>query len=133
MIIYSFGQRIKNFVKVKIIAPTKDFFKSSKEFKYRPAGDFDGKDGILRKYYDNGVLQSEFIYKDGKLNGLCRTFYENGSIKSRENYRDDKLDGLSKVYYENGKLMADIFYREGKKIYETYYDEKGRIIKQKNY
>lgn len=133
MIIYTIGKRFKDFVKVKVISKTKEFFRGYKEYRYRPAGDFDGKDGILRKYYDNGVLQSEFVYKDGKLNGLCRTYYENGSIKSRENYKDDKLDGLSKVYYENGKIMADIFYREGKKIWETYYDEKGKIIKQKSY
>ena len=73
--------------------------------------------GIIKSYYENGNLESEGNFKDGKLNGLSKLFYENGNLKSEANFKDDKLEGLLKLYYENGYLIAQYYYKDGKKIY----------------
>ena len=46
-----------------------------------------------RVYHQNGQIEKEENYKDGKLDGK-RTFYsKNGQIEKEENYKDGKLDG----------------------------------------
>lgn len=119
MILYSISKRIKNFLRVRIIV-FKDFL-SSLLYDRRRNYYFDGKNGVLRRYYDSGALKSEVNYRDGRLEGLSNTYYENGNICSRENYKNDKLNGLSKFYKINGDLKAEIYYRNGILIKEVAY------------
>jgi len=78
----------------------------------------DGKlNGLSKLYYENGNLKSEANFKDDKLEGLSKEYYENGNISTEANFKDDKLEGLLKLYYENGYLIAQYYYKDGKKIY----------------
>ena len=70
--------------------------------------------GIIKSYYENGNLESEGNFKDGKLNGLSKVYYENGNLKREDNYKDDKLEGLYKGYYENGDLKSEDNYKDDK-------------------
>ena len=75
------------------------------------------KEGLFKRYYENGNLKSEGNFKDGKLEGLSKLYYENGNLESEGNFKDDKQEGLFKVYYENGYLMAQYYYKDGEIIY----------------
>jgi len=71
------------------------------------------KNGIAKKFYDNGKVEFEITYKDGLKNGLTKWFYENGGIYRETIYVNGLKDGIQKKYYEDGKLMAEIPYKNG--------------------
>jgi len=121
MILFSINQRIKNFIRVRILIIrdlVSSIFYDRKRNHY-----FDGQNGVLRRYYDSGTIKSEVNYRNGRLEGLSNTYYENGNICSRENYKDDRLNGLSKFYYMSGNIRSEIYYRNGVKIKEAAYRE----------
>ena len=47
-----------------------------------------GPDGIQRSYYNNGILRSEYPWKDGKPHGVFRKYDENGKLISQETWAD---------------------------------------------
>ncbi len=97
-------------------------------------------DGVANSYHENGTLQSQRFWKDGKGHGdikvysqsgqlleegtfkngqmdsTWKKYYENGKLKSEMSYIDGKLDGVVKEYDETGKLKSQATYKEGKKI-----------------
>ena len=46
------------------------------------------KNGLHTEYFENGQLEIEENYKDGKEDGTVTWWYENGQIKSEGNYKD---------------------------------------------
>ena len=65
------------------------------------------KDGIFRKYDDEGRVTEEKSYKSGKLDGAHRTFYTNGKLEMERFYKAGKQDGKD-VYYEfDGTLRRE--------------------------
>ena len=40
------------------------------------------RDGLWKKYYQSGQIQSETTYKNGMIEGVVREYYENGKLKS---------------------------------------------------
>ena len=75
------------------------------------------KEGLFKKYYENGDLKSEANFKDGKGNGIGKIYYPNGNLESEISVKDDKFEGLFKLYYENGYLIAEHYYKDGEIIY----------------
>ena len=73
--------------------------------------------GIIKSYYENGNLESEGNFKDGKLEGLSKLYYENGILQIEVSYKNGKIDGIMRNYYKNGDLIAEHYYKDGKKIY----------------
>ena len=85
----------------------------------------DGKqEGLGKSYYDNGNLEAEGNFKDGKLEGLGKEYYENGNLKGEKNFKDGKLEGLSKAYYDNGNLKAEVNFKDDKPegLFKVYYE-----------
>ena len=80
-------------------------------------GETEAFTGIIKLYYENGNLESESNFKDGKQEGLSKLYYENGDLESEGNFKDGKGEGLAKEYYENGYLMAQYYYKDGKIYY----------------
>ncbi len=82
-------------------------------------------DGPYKKYYDNGALQIQYIYKNNRINGLYEEFWYNGNLKRKSYYENGFIHGLSKIYYENGNiqeesyLVNDIFEGSTKKYYSN--------------
>ena len=58
----------------------------------------DGK-GVLKEYYENGVIKEEVSYKNGKLNGVFREYFEDGALQSEGYYKNGYLNGVIKEYY----------------------------------
>lgn len=91
-------------------------------------------DGIVKEYYQNGILKAEWNYKNGKLNGVSRSYYESGELETEENYKNGKQEGITKWYYESGKLKYEWNYKNGKQvgIYKLY-SESGNIELEARY
>jgi antitoxin component YwqK of YwqJK toxin-antitoxin module len=47
-------------------------------------------------------MESEVSYRDGKRNGVERKWYENGQIASQRYFLDNKPTGLARGWLENG-------------------------------
>lgn len=89
---------------------------------------------VDKQFYENGNLESELPYKNGKLNGTAIWYYEDGTIKMEVPYVDNSIEGLSIRYHDNGRKEAEEFYQNnllnGKAI---EYNITGKRSEQKNY
>ena len=76
---------------------------------------YEGKlfSGIVFKEYENGQLEYEGNYKDGKEDGLGKRWYESGQLMFEMNYKDGKRDGIIKHWLENGKLGGEQVFKNG--------------------
>lgn len=71
------------------------------------------KNGLAKKFFENGKVEFEILYTDGVKDGLTKWYYKSGGIYRETIYVDGQEDGVQKKYYENGKLMAEIPYKHG--------------------
>jgi len=71
-------------------------------------------DGLFILWNKNGKKQQESIYKDGKLNGLTILYYENGNKQQESIYKDDILNGLTIFYNENGNKKKEVIFIDSK-------------------
>lgn len=67
---------------------------------------------IRNSYYDNGQLAS--VTFDGYRNGLFKRYHQNGKLKAKGNYIGGKKNGLFKAYDLNGRLVENLIYKDGK-------------------
>jgi len=69
------------------------------------------------KYYDNGVLQFKYSYRNGKLHGITEERYETGELKAEFEYRAGNLVA-KREFHRNGDLKYALKL-EGTKKLET--------------
>jgi len=109
-------------------------------------------DGVAKEYLDNGALQYDWNYKNGKLEGVSKEFfltgelledilyknseregvskkyYKSGKLLAERNFQHDTLEGMTKMYYEGGTVFAELNYKNGKLDGETkMYFEDGKV------
>ena len=96
-------------------------------------------DGMIRDYYIDGTLQSEFKcryidYSDDYLNfheeGVVKYYFENGQLSSVQNYnQQNSYYGESVNYYRNGNIKEEKTYNSTgyKDGVEYKYDEDGDL------
>ncbi len=82
--------------------------------------------GFKRTYYNNGDLDYECNYINGKKEGKSIRMYNNGKINDLCFYKNNELDGILKEYNYDGSLIREYNYRNGKLngICKDYYDNK---------
>ena len=91
------------------------------------------KNGKLKRYYDNGILQIECDFIDDKKNGKFKIYYNNGILKEECYYVNDKKHGKFITYNNNSELKIECDYIDHQKHgEENFYDKNNNII-QKNY
>lgn len=105
------------------------------------------KSGLSLTFYENGAIQSQKYYVDGKVHweekifgpegqlievinyikggktGIDTVYNQLGGKISEIAYKDNQPDGISRFYYDNGQLKAEICYVKGKKngVSKIYY------------
>ncbi len=84
-------------------------------------------DGVRKAYYDNGNLEYEISYRQGKRHGKALEFFPNGQLKLEWIYQDGKLDGTSKEYYESGELYREHEYSNNTRIGLKVFYKNGRV------
>lgn len=85
-----------------------------------------GRDGIWRFFFENGLPMTTVTYSNGKLNGSYTAYYNNGSKKAEGIFNDgieNKFDsqnlpsngreGNWNMYFENGNLKSELKYQDG--------------------
>ena len=104
------------------------------------------KSGIIRTYYNDGQLNSEAEYFNGKLL-TQKEYYKSGVLRFSVDYadapynRDEVEVGVGKVYFPDGTLKYEwnltrnsppgfkkSYNRNGELTFEANYDEEGRLI-----
>ena len=89
---------------------------------------------ILRKAIlaeSGDSLRVEEFNEEEKLHGIQKGWFDDGKLQYEFTYRDGKPHGSIKEYYASGAIMLDIFYHHvGAKSLEvqrgTYYREDGK-------
>ena len=79
---------------------------------------------IRREYYENGQLEMEGIYKDGKLDGEMKVWYSNGVLFGRQSFVNDTLQGKYEWFFPSGQISQEEYYNKGIHINlsKHYYD-----------
>lgn len=81
----------------------------------RTVGGFVVRDHLL----SNNQLQMEAecsaVVPELKYDGICKRFYENGALESAGKYINSQEDGLWRTFYESGKSRDEIYYSPGEK------------------
>jgi uncharacterized protein len=109
------------------------------------------KEGVYKRYYDNGQLWEECNYVNGKLNGEYKQYHDNGQLEAKCNYVNGETYGESVEYFSegtlfykfikypnyreyeeynglNGKIKRKFKYENGEKIYDIEYDKNGNVM-----
>ena len=63
-------------------------------------------------YYDNGKVQQEGFFKDGKLDGIWVVFHENGNKKATGLYANGEKTG--KWFFWNGTNLSEVDYSDSR-------------------
>lgn len=117
------------------------------------------RNGITKKYFENGNLMQISIYKEGELMDTTFVFHENGNkrsviifksdtVYSQEFYKDEVLKGVGKFlkkskaklgwwkyYDDNGNLQQELEYVKNNNEPNQFiaYDTKQNIIRSQSY
>ncbi len=91
-------------------------------------------DGVQKAYWENGKLQSELRYENGKLNGECVWYTQNGELMKKAQYQDDVLEGLCTCWHPNGRKASEEHYVNGQLDGEArkWYDN-GQLFQEGQY
>jgi len=65
-------------------------------------------------WYENGQLEVQSFWMNGKRKEKYKRWHENGRPWVHAFYQNGKLEGKCKEWYENGQLAEHIFYRDGR-------------------
>jgi len=95
--------------------------------------------GPWKWFYENGIIKSEGVYKNGLRNGLFKEYDRQGNLKKIEKFVDDlkqesaeevaRLD-LRRDYYPSGKVKIEATYRQGvPEGIRREFDENGEVVR----
>ncbi|WP_432410840.1 toxin-antitoxin system YwqK family antitoxin [Rasiella sp. SM2506] len=98
------------------------------------------REGIAKKWSENGVLRIESHYKNNRLHSDYKSWWENGVLAAQSNYVDGIKQGIEREWYASGQLakkrqLVDGNERglqqawlENGKLYVNYEAKNGRIF-----
>lgn len=92
------------------------------------------KDGETITYYTNNKMSFKGAYKDDKLNGKYSLYQPTKSLSCTGTYINDEFDGESFCYFPDGKTKIIVNYKNGKHegAFKKF-NEIGEIIEETNY
>ncbi len=70
----------------------------------------ESENGVLREWYEEGQLFTEYQFKNERRHGIQKKWYKNGQLMQLYNYKNGKLNGLQQKWYNSGKLKAEWYY-----------------------
>jgi len=98
------------------------------------------REGITKKWSENGVLRIESHYKDNRLDNVYKSWWENGTLAAQSNYVDGVKQGIEQEWYPTGQLAKkrqlvdgnenglQQAWLENGKLYVNYETKNGRIF-----
>jgi len=94
---------LENYINSRQIGIERDYWIDGKTILEEKEYFADTAKRIDRQYHVNGHLKSEIILIHNIVNGICRKFYENGALEDEAFFKDGKFDGIRTYYYPDGK------------------------------
>ena len=90
--------------------------------------------GLVKTYYNNGVLATEYKKKNGMYEGAYKRVHSNGETWIETTYLHNNVNGLYKSYFENGGLRYEAQYDFGR-LHGTQkkYNKKGDLLLEVNF
>ncbi|OFX23629.1 MAG: hypothetical protein A2033_15655 [Bacteroidetes bacterium GWA2_31_9] len=83
------------------------------------------------KYYQNGNIEVEGDFENGKRTGKWTYYYDSGNKWSEGTFENDLSNGKFTVWYKDGKINYKSEYNKGQPDGKwTFYDEKEKPIKE---
>lgn len=78
--------------------------------------------GYLKQYNENGILQNEGRYTNGKKDGIWKAYHSNSQLESITSYINGKKNGEFILYYNTGEIKSQGFFKNNKKdgVWKTY-------------
>ena len=74
-------------------------------------------EGRCRRYYNNeGILQDDYFFKDGKWEGVQKWYFINGNLWKEINYKNGKRDGLYEYRNFDGYIIERTVWKSDKCI-----------------
>ncbi|HEX3053450.1 MAG TPA: hypothetical protein VHP83_22510 [Aggregatilineaceae bacterium] len=92
----------------------------------------DGQEVGVRCWDPSGALTMEFGVKDGAIHGLYRTWYENGQVEQESTYYEGKEHGETKQYDENGVQIGSYMMNYGTGL-DLWFEEAGVLSEEREY
>ena len=71
--------------------------------------------GTWTRWYPDGQMRSQTIWRHGAPDGVHTNWYSDGKISVQTSYANGQLDGLMTHWYANGQKRYEILYRNGTK------------------
>jgi len=85
-----------------------------------------GREGLWRFWHENGQLEQEGSYVNGKNEGLYRWWHDNGQLKQEGSYVNGKREGLHRSWHDNGQLKQEGSYVNGERegLHRSWHDNR---------
>ncbi len=87
------------------------------------------KEGLWKRYFANGNIQSEITFIHNIPNGYYKTYFDNGNIEEEGNWVNNRNTGNFTRYYPNGMVAQEFRFTEGglRDGVQKYYYENGQM------
>ncbi len=82
---------------------------------------------LIRQYRENGSVESEAEFHNGRRDGLTREYFSDGVLKAEIYFKNGREHGTSRFYYPSGIIKQKIVYERGKVEMHSFFDEEGRV------
>ena len=91
------------------------------------------RQGKYKTYHQNGKIQCDCNFNNGKEDSIQKIYYENGNIQVISNFKNGKEDGIETYYFKNGQIWSERLYKDGKLLEVlTNYDKDGISMEKGN-
>jgi hypothetical protein len=111
--------------------PSFKYYSKNRPFKERRFLPNGRQDGIERRYYGNGKLDSIYYWSNGRQNGFERYYHANGRLHCEYHWTDGKKDGKFQTWYENGEKHEFENWEKGfPKGQHMKWTREGKVIQQ---
>lgn len=67
-------------------------------------------------YWQNGKKQLEYNFKAGEYNGNCAEWNQEGTLTKKMNYAMGYEDGAQQMFYDNGKVRSNYVIKDGRRF-----------------
>ncbi|MEE9238240.1 MAG: hypothetical protein V3U58_01625 [Thermodesulfobacteriota bacterium] len=101
-------------------------FKRFEEGRLR--SEFDPEAEELRGYYDNGELWAVYPCKNSVPHGLAKIYREDGTLDQEVTFKNGRVDGPARGYYPTGEIFITEMYCNNNLIVITAFDKEGRVM-----
>ena len=63
------------------------------------------------KFHSNDKRSDKTGYYNGKREGIAKKWSENGTLRIESYYKKNRLEGVYKTWWENGILASQSYYK----------------------